>query len=184
MLCRLVGPPASHPLLRSGAVSVEHRYVRAVHTTCVLSGKRNFRKFPVPNERGQFEHHKLPTPLLEKEFDYPVFRDTLFIRWPGYWFRKKFVYVKEMEPQLVVPDLNGFPLKPYVSYRCPEITQTEFTARDLFNATLADDIIEKFKSGQQMEAEVSEEDVQKARIQAKQTGADLFIDGNFFGIQP
>lgn len=38
-------------------------------------------------------------------------------------------------------------LKPYVSYRVPDITQSEFTARDLFNATYAKPIIEDFKDG-------------------------------------
>ncbi|KFV98607.1 hypothetical protein N327_08212 [Fulmarus glacialis] len=32
---------------------------------------------------------------------------------------KKFILIKEMVPQFVVPDLEGFKLKPYVSYRAP-----------------------------------------------------------------
>ena len=150
---------------------------RSVHTSAVVSGSiRNFRKFTIPNKRGQFEHPRLPKELLEKEFDYPVYRDTLHIRWPGYWFRKKLIYVKEMEPELVVPDLEVFELKPYVSYRCPNITQSEFTARDLFNATFADSIIEKFRNNQQIDIQVTDDEVQRARILAKQTGADLFLD--------
>ena len=137
----------------------------------------------IPNKRGQFEHNKLPKPLLEKEFDYPVYRDTLLVRYPGFWFGRKLSYVKEMEPELVVPDLTDFELKPYVSYRCPDITQTEFTARDLFNATIADTIIEKFKNNETIDVDVDEKEVERARIRAKQTGADLFIDNTDFGIQ-
>jgi Mitochondrial ribosomal protein L27 len=38
-------------------------------------------------------------------------------------------------------------LKPYVSYRVPDVTQSEFTARDLFNATYAKSVVEDFKAG-------------------------------------
>jgi large subunit ribosomal protein L41 len=154
-----------------------------IQTTVSLSGKKNFRKFMIPNKRGQFEHNRLPQPLIDKEFNYPVFRDTLFIRYPGFWFGRKLVYVKEMEPQLIVPDLEGFQLKPYVSYRSPDVLQTQFTARDLFNATIADSIIEKFKSDQQIDVSVDENDVEMAKIRAKQTGSDLFIENNDFGIK-
>jgi large subunit ribosomal protein L41 len=88
-----------------------------------------------------------------------------------------------MEPQLIVPDLEGFQLKPYVSYRSPDVLQTQFTARDLFNATIADSIIEKFKSDQQIDVSVDENDVEMAKIRAKQTGSDLFIENNDFGIK-
>ena len=160
--------------------SINHR---SIYTSGVLSGKRNFRKFPIPNKRGQFEHNRLPKELLEKEFDYPVFRDTLLVRYPGYWFGKKLYYVKEMEPELVVPDLKDFELKPYVSYRCPQIQQSEFTARDLFNATLADNIIEKFRNNEEIDVTVNEQQIESSKIKAKQTGADLFIDNSDFGVQ-
>ena len=38
-------------------------------------------------------------------------------------------------------------LKPYVSYRCPEVIQEEFTARDLFNAVYSDKITADFERG-------------------------------------
>jgi large subunit ribosomal protein L41 len=172
-------------LLKNG-LNYEWIYViqkSKIQTTVSLNGKRNFRKFMIPNKRGQFEHNRLPQPLIDKEFNYPVFRDTLLIRYPGFWFRRKFVYVKEMEPQLIVPDLSGFELKPYVSYRSPHVLQTQFTARDLFNATAADSIIEKFKSGQQIDVDVGDNDAEIAKIKAKQTGSDLFIENNDFGIK-
>ncbi|CAG2100501.1 unnamed protein product [Medioppia subpectinata] len=185
MLCPFVstGQTIAGRLAAKVGPCVEYRSVKALHTSCCLSGKRNFRKFPIPNQRTQFEHNKLPARLMNREYDYPVSRDTLHVKYPGFWFRKEFVYVKEMEPQLVVPDLKDFPLKPYVSYRCPDITQTEFTARDLFNATLADAIIEKFKSGQHIDVNVTDEAVNEARNRAKQTGADMFMGTTVHGIQ-
>lgn len=153
------------------------------HVSASTFGKRNFRKFPVPNERGQWEHDKLPDILLEREYDYPVQRDSLHIRHPGVWFGRKFYHVPEMEPQLIVPDLTDFALKPYVSYRTPDITQSEFTARDLFNATYADDIIDKFKNGKEEPMTVTPEDVEQAKIKARQTGADIFIPNSDYGIQ-
>ncbi|CAF0801663.1 unnamed protein product [Adineta steineri] len=60
----------------------------------------------------------------------------------------KFVYVDEMEPELVVPDLTDFKLKAYVSYNVTEIKQDQLLARDLFNATYAKSIADQFKSGE------------------------------------
>lgn len=59
----------------------------------------------------------------------------------------KFHPVKEMIPEFVVPDLKDFKLKPYVSYRCADVKQSEFTARDLFDAVIAKDIVEEYKEG-------------------------------------
>ena len=88
---------------------------------------------------------------------------------PGYFDHEtaKFVYVEEMEPELVVPDLTDFKvienmlnfivffmkicsvqLKPYVSYDVTDIKQGQFLARDLFNATYAKSIADEFKRGQ------------------------------------
>ena len=38
-------------------------------------------------------------------------------------------------------------LKPYVSYRVPDVKQSEFTAKDLFNAVYAKPIVDDFQSG-------------------------------------
>ena len=40
-----------------------------------------------------------------------------------------------------------FQLKPYVSYKVGEIKQSEMTPADLFKATYAQDILEKFHEG-------------------------------------
>lgn len=38
-------------------------------------------------------------------------------------------------------------LKPYVSYKAPDLQQTEFTAKDLFDACYAQGIKDGFKAG-------------------------------------
>jgi len=75
-----------------------------------------------------------------------VTMDDMRIRYPGVWFHKKFVYVPEMEPELVVPDFENCPLKPYVSYRAKEVTQSEFTPEQLFNTTYGREIVKKFNN--------------------------------------
>ncbi|KAG9472555.1 large ribosomal subunit protein mL41 [Eleutherodactylus coqui] len=56
----------------------------------------------------------------------------------GYLTRfRKFVKVKEMVPEFVVPDLSGFKLRPYVSCRAPEGTEEQMTAKKLFMETAA-----------------------------------------------
>ena len=56
-------------------------------------------------------------------------------------------HVPEMTPELIVPDLKGFKLKPYVSYRVNDIYQDEFTSKDLFNVIYGKKIMEDFKKG-------------------------------------
>ncbi|XP_068105973.1 large ribosomal subunit protein mL41 isoform X2 [Hyperolius riggenbachi] len=50
---------------------------------------------------------------------------------------RKFVKIKEMVPEFIVPDLTGFKLKPYVSYKAPRGTEEEMTAEKLFKETAA-----------------------------------------------
>ena len=41
---------------------------------------------------------------------------------------------------------SNFQLKPYVTYKLDEIiTQSEFTAQDLFDATYASEVVQKYK---------------------------------------
>ncbi|XP_038623799.1 39S ribosomal protein L41, mitochondrial [Tachyglossus aculeatus] len=66
----------------------------------------------------------------------------------GYFTRGwKFITVKEMVPEFVVPDLTGFPLKPYVSYRAPAGTDPPLTAKQLFTEAVAPAIERDFKEG-------------------------------------
>lgn len=157
---------------------------RPISTTVPCSGRKNFRKFPIPNKRGIFEHAKIPKELLENEYDYPVVVDDMKIRYPGVWFGKKFVYVREMEPELVVPDFEDCPLKPYVSHRSDPISQSQFTAEQLFSATYGKEIKESYKNGQPVPESLlhyDEDSVKRAKNDALKTGADLFNHTSYFG---
>ena len=137
----------------------------------------------IPNKLGGvWEHYRLPQELLDNEFNYPVFRDTLGIRWPGYWFKRKFVHVAEMEPELVVPDLTDFKLKPYVSYRTEEVYTNPFTAKELFNNVYASSVKKAFEDNKVENFEVPAEKIDEARLKAMQTGADLFESITYDGV--
>lgn len=168
-----------------------HRtFKRSFHLTSKLEGAphgehpvKNFEDFKVPNQVGTFEHYRMPQDLLDVEYNYPVCRDTLGIRWPGYWFKRKFCYVKEMEPELVVPDLEGFELKPYVSYRTEEVDNKPFTPKDLFDSVYADRIAEEFKEKGSVELNLDQENIYEARLKALQTGSDLFEEHTVDGVR-
>lgn len=74
-------------------------------------------------------------------------------------------------------------LKPYVSYRAPDVIQSEFTAEDLFLAVYSEKIKKDFETGQ-LDAEgnplkPSEEELltpDEAWIKARQTGSDIFSE--------
>lgn len=59
----------------------------------------------------------------------------------------KFIRIKEMVPEFVVPDLTGFKLKPYVSYRAPEGAEPAPTAESLFHEVVAPQIQKDFEQG-------------------------------------
>ncbi|XP_044120118.1 39S ribosomal protein L41, mitochondrial [Neovison vison] len=59
----------------------------------------------------------------------------------------KFVQVKEMVPELVVPELAGFRLRPYVSYRAPAGPDAPLTAEQLFLEAAAPAVEEDFRDG-------------------------------------
>ncbi|CAL1543447.1 unnamed protein product [Lymnaea stagnalis] len=60
---------------------------------------------------------------------------------------KKYIHVPEMVPEFVVPDLTGFELKPYVSYKAKEISQAPLTPREIFDSYYAQDIEDDFLDG-------------------------------------
>ncbi|XP_042193586.1 39S ribosomal protein L41, mitochondrial [Callorhinchus milii] len=53
---------------------------------------------------------------------------------------RKFIKVPSMVPEFVVPDLKGFKLKPYVSYKAPKGTEEPLTAKKLFEEFVAPQI--------------------------------------------
>lgn len=165
---------------------------RCFHTTQKLNFEESphtedaikvFKDFKYPNQVTTFEHYKMPKELLDHEYNYPICRDTMGIKWPGYWFKRKFVYVKEMEPELVVPDLDDFELKPYVSYRVEDIDTKPFTAKDLFDAVYAEGIINSYKQEGVDKYDVTQEEIDAARLSAMQTGADLFEEAPVDGVR-
>lgn len=153
---------------------------RCISTTAAtLVGKKNIRKFDIPSQwRGTRDFRK-------KQLENPhpqIPLETFGVRPTGYKDEHgEFVEVPEQIPQLVVPDLTGFTLKPYVSYRTPKIVQSEFTAEDLFNAVYAKKIIDDWNTKQLNEdgtpkSPSKEEllDAETALRLARKTGADIF----------
>ncbi|KAL0114061.1 hypothetical protein PUN28_011402 [Cardiocondyla obscurior] len=150
---------------------------RGIVTSCVLNGKRNFRKFLLYGKRGSrnFKEQQVKNP----DPDIPV--DKRGVRDIGYKAGDKFIEVPEMIPQLIIPSLEGFKLKPYVSYKAERITEPEFTAQDLFDVVYSKKIKEDFANGQLDESgnplnpsEYEKLTPQQAKDQAGKTGCDLF----------
>lgn len=93
----------------------------------------------------------------------------------------KWVHVPEMVPELIVPSLEGFTLKPYVSYKVEKFKQPKFTSRDLFDAVYAEKIKTDFENGQLDEngeplnpSEYEKLTPQQAKDNAGKTGCDIF----------
>uniref|UniRef100_A0AAY5KQI9 Mitochondrial ribosomal protein L41 n=2 Tax=Esox lucius TaxID=8010 RepID=A0AAY5KQI9_ESOLU len=60
---------------------------------------------------------------------------------------RKFIPVQAMIPQFVVPNLEGFKLKPYVSYRSPVGTEPPVTPEGLFSEAVAPQIQKDLEEG-------------------------------------
>ncbi|KYN04474.1 PREDICTED: 39S ribosomal protein L41, mitochondrial [Cyphomyrmex costatus] len=152
---------------------------RSIATSCVCNGKRNFRKFLLYGKRGSrnFKEQQMKNPDPYIPIDKRGVRDI------GYQIGDKFVTVPEMIPELIVPSLEDFKLKPYVSYRAEGITEPEFTAQDLFDVTYSKKIKEDFANGQLDDNgeplnpnEYEKLTSQQAKEQAGKTGCDLFSE--------
>lgn len=151
---------------------------RNLSLSTVRYGKKNFRKFPLYNKRGTriFKQQQMENPDPEVPIDKRGVRDV------GYKIDGKFVPIPEMIPDIIVPDLKDFKLKPYVSYRAPDVVQSEFTAKDLFEVVYAAKIHNDFKEGKlnndgspvepSFEEALTSDD---ALRRAKQTGSDIFL---------
>lgn len=149
--------------------------IRSISTTATLEGKRNFRKFLLYNKRGSrsFKVQQRVAPLL------PIFKRG--VRDTGFVVNEEYVEITEKIPEIIFPDLNGFQLKAYVSYKSPEVTQSEFRSMDLFNAVYSEKIINDFhkgklnEKGDSLEPSANEElDAKNAWNQARKTGSDIF----------
>ncbi|XP_058797256.1 large ribosomal subunit protein mL41 [Phymastichus coffea] len=165
---------------------------RGISTTCSRLGKRNFRKFELINKRGTkiFKKQQMENPSP----DYPI--DKRGVRDTGLKQDGKFIELTEMIPELIVPNLEGFKLKAYVSYRSTDVFQSEFTAKDLFDAVYAQKIVNDFKKkqlkpdGESMNPSPEEKlTSNKARQEASKPGNDIFTAppkplGHLFPVTP
>lgn len=84
----------------------------------------------------------------------------------------KFLSINAMIPEFVVPDLEGFKLKPYVSYRAPRGTVPPLTAQSLFTDVVASQIKKDFEEGT-----FTKEQLQKYGFEPTQ-------DGKLFKLYP
>uniref|UniRef100_A0A1B6KJP9 39S ribosomal protein L41, mitochondrial n=1 Tax=Graphocephala atropunctata TaxID=36148 RepID=A0A1B6KJP9_9HEMI len=150
---------------------------RTFSSTPLCYSKKNFRKFMLHNRGTKAFKEKMktnPPPDLPPPYKYGV-RDT------GYKVDNRFIEVPEMIPEIIVPDLTDFKLKPYVSYRAEDFKQPEFTAQDLFIAVYRDKIANDFKDGKLNEdgspMEPTPEELltpDEAKLKARQTGSDIY----------
>ncbi|KAK5870480.1 hypothetical protein PBY51_003422 [Eleginops maclovinus] len=60
---------------------------------------------------------------------------------------RKFLSIRTMIPEFVVPSLEGFKLKPYVSYRSPRGVEPPLTAESVFAEVVAPQIKKDFEEG-------------------------------------
>ncbi|XP_072289764.1 large ribosomal subunit protein mL41 [Eucyclogobius newberryi] len=77
----------------------------------------------------------------------------------------KFVSIRQMIPEFVVPNLEGFKLQPYVSYRAPRGTEPPLTAQSLFEEAAAPQIKKDFEAGT-----FSKEELEKYGFEPTQDG--------------
>ncbi|CAB3253158.1 unnamed protein product [Arctia plantaginis] len=80
---------------------------RSISITAPREGKRNFRKFVIANKRGSRLHKQQQ---MTENRQLPM--DKLGVRDTGYYVKGRLVTVPEMIPDIIVPDLKDFDLKP------------------------------------------------------------------------
>ncbi|XP_058452098.1 large ribosomal subunit protein mL41 [Malaya genurostris] len=152
------------------------RCISTTHSTC---GKHNFRKFLLYNKRGTRIFKKLRAAKPELYPDIPI--DKRGVRDTGVVCDGQYVEIPEKIPEIIVPNLEGCKFKPYVSYRAPDVFQSEFTSQDLFNAIYSQKVIDDFKGGKLNEdgspiepSEAEKLSPEEAWLRARKTGSDMF----------
>ncbi|CAH0386518.1 unnamed protein product [Bemisia tabaci] len=151
---------------------------RSISHSSVLHSKKNFRKFVLPHrgsEAFRKRQEENPHPDIWP-FRFGVKKDYVVVG-PN----KKRVQIPELQAEIIVPDLTGFKLKPYVSYATIEVIQSEFTPKDLFNAVYRRKIVNDFQdkkldeTGNPLEPSPAEQlTADQAKKFARMTGSDLF----------
>lgn len=160
----------------------EHRFSRGVREPYLPKGKQEY----VPNV-GDAKSNVLSRPHPGDQWEVPPNqsekKSVLIDRpvWLTHDANKPYEkeFIPEMVPELIVPDLEGFQLKPYVSYRVQDIEHAEFTPQDLFHAVYTQKIVQDFREGKITEdgssTEPSEEEKltrEEAKVKAQQIGSD------------
>lgn len=85
---------------------------------------------------------------------------------------RKFIPVREMIPEFVVPNLEGFNLKPYVSYKTPAGTEQPVTAESLFAQVVAPQVERDIEAGT------------FGKEQLEKYGLEKTQDGKLFKLHP
>lgn len=158
----------------ASATTIIHR---SISTSAIRGGKHNFRKFYLFNKAG----NRLEK--LRRAQDPNAEIDHRGVRPIGTRKGTKWIPIREMIPEMIVPSLENFHLKPYVSYQAEGIKRREFTAKDLFAAIYAEKIESDFKNNlikpNGDPVNPSENELltpNEAKIRAAQTGTDLFTE--------
>ncbi|KAF7989430.1 hypothetical protein HCN44_008104 [Aphidius gifuensis] len=155
------------------------KFCRGISTSSVCCSKKNFRKFDLPNKRGtrEFKERQKIAPHPDIPIDKRGTRDV------GYVDGEHFKIIPEMIPELIVPNLKDCTLKPYVSYRSINVVQSEFTAKDLFNAIYVEKIHKDYEAGKLTEDgqpiepnEFEKLTPQQAKDNAFKVGSDIFTE--------
>ncbi|XP_011496993.1 PREDICTED: 39S ribosomal protein L41, mitochondrial [Ceratosolen solmsi marchali] len=140
-------------------------------------GKRIFTKFLLYNKKGTklFKQKQAVNP------DSKIYIEKRGVKNTGYKVDDRFLQIPEMIPEIIVPNLKGFKLKPYISYKCENVSQSKFTAKDLFNAIYREKIIQDFNtkkldvSGQPFNPSKEEQiNIKEARKIASKPGSDIY----------
>lgn len=149
------------------------------HAFCFEPLLRNFsfrynkRGTRIFKERQHIESQTVQNP------DIPI--DKRGVRDIGVIVKGRFKKIHERIPELIVPDLTDCKFKPYVTFKTPEVVQSEFTSQDLYNAIYAQKVIDDFKNdklnadGSSKEPSADEQlTKEEAFVRARKTGSDIF----------
>ncbi|XP_014677885.1 PREDICTED: uncharacterized protein LOC106817709 [Priapulus caudatus] len=144
-------------LLPATLISKPINLARSLATSLPLCGQHGIvpkkrKKYPLPANIRHRERvlEKFPLTGKHKSGKASKYYQQLHytgVQRTGFLFRSRHVLYKDAVPDIVVPNLTKFALKPYVSYRVPDVTQSEFTSKDLFDTVYARKVIEDFEAG-------------------------------------
>lgn len=162
------------------------RYMSTIGDEGTEFSKRHFKNIVLHNKRHRKrDKKKIFGPFMTSDPEYediPI--HTYNCRPTGIKQPALYQHIPEMVPELVVPDLTGFKLKPYVTYRAKEIYQEELNSKDLFNAVYGKKILRDYKEGKLDDDGNSAEPNDSERmtsdeawVKARKTGSDIFLGG-------